>query len=89
MPGTKIKTYVEMHFVGYEFKGKLLDLEKKEIDLKDKENELKAVFNFTDMEKVHYDFITDEGKEIPKNIEDKIKKTLKILKKMKFCYDGE
>ena len=88
VPGTKIKTYVEMHFLGYEFKGKLLDLEKKEIDLKDKENELKAVFNFTDMEKVHYDFISDKGKEIPKDIEDKIKKDFKDFEENEILYDG-
>lgn len=88
VPGTKIKTYVEMHFVGYKFKGELLDLEKKEIDLKDKENELKAVFNFTDMEKVHYDFISDKGKEIPKDIEDKIKKDFKDFEENEILYDG-
>ena len=80
VPNTKKETYVELKFEGYE---------PEKTNLVAGENTFVGKFKFNDLELVHYDFITDEGKEIPKNIEDKIRKEFKDFEEDELYYDGE
>ena len=79
VPNTKKETYVELKFEGYE---------PEKTNLVAGENTFVGKFKFNDLELVHYDFITDEGKEIPKNIEDKIRKEFKDFEEDELYYDG-
>ena len=79
-PNEDVETYVELKFEGYE---------PEKTNLVAGENTFVGKFKFNDLELVHYDFITDEGKEIPKNIEDKIRKEFKDFEEDELYYDGE
>ena len=78
-PNEDVETYVELKFEGYE---------PEKTNLVAGENTFVGKFKFNDLELVHYDFITDEGKEIPKNIEDKIRKEFKDFEEDELYYDG-
>ena len=81
VPNTNnVETYVELKFEGYK---------PEKTNLVAGENTFVGKFKFNDLELVHYDFITDEGKEIPKNIEDKIRKEFKDFEEDELYYDGE
>lgn len=80
VPNTKKETYVELKFEGYE---------PEKTNLVAGENTFVGKFKFNDLELVHYDFITDEGKEIPKNIEEKIEDEFEKFKEYELYPDGE
>ncbi len=81
VPNTNnVKTYVKLTFEGYE---------PETLNVQAGENKFVGKFSFEDMELVHYDFISEDGKQIPKNIEEEIKDEFVGFKEYELYPDGE
>ena len=81
VPNTNnVETYVKLTFEGYE---------PETLNVQAGENKFVGKFSFEDMELVHYDFISEDGKQIPENIEEKIEYEFEEFKEYELYPDGE
>ena len=81
VPNTNnVETYIKLTFEGYE---------PETLNVQVGENKFVGKFSFEDMELVHYDFISEDGKQIPKNIEEKIEDEFEKFKEYELYPDGE